>query len=65
MADELADEDLVDYEEEVEEGDDKPTEEVKKYAAAALPALPATPADSPQDESGPRDRLRGRLSSGG
>ena len=34
MADELADEDLVDYEEEVEEGDDKPTEEVKKYAAA-------------------------------
>merc|ERR1719164_349145 len=30
MGDELADEDLVDYEEEVEEGDDKPTEEVKK-----------------------------------
>merc|ERR1719164_271184 len=33
MGDELADEDLVDYEEEVEEGDDKPTEEVKKGAA--------------------------------
>merc|ERR1719164_441261 len=30
MGDELADEDLVDYEEEVDEGDDKPTDEVKK-----------------------------------
>merc|ERR1719164_270253 len=33
MGDELADEDLVDYEEEVDEGDDKPTDEVKKGAA--------------------------------
>ena len=32
MAEELADEDLVDYEEDQDEGDDKGTDEVKKCA---------------------------------
>ena len=35
MAEELADEDLVDYEEDQDEGDDKGADEVKKCMCAA------------------------------